>query len=55
MLSLNKKKITHSKSVVSAEEEKLYRLNKNFFLIFYYSMLWSFYIWMSELWFQTDS
>ena len=31
MLSLNKKKITHSKSVVSAEEEKLYRLNKNFF------------------------
>lgn len=34
MLSLNKKKITHSKSLVSAEEEKLYRLNKSFFLYF---------------------
>ena len=30
MLSLNKEKMTHSESVVSAAEEKLYRLNKNF-------------------------
>lgn len=31
MLSLNNKKITHSKYVVIAEEE-LYRLNKNFWV-----------------------